>query len=223
MVIFINLDLLGVMYFWNITVSAVSFVCILMSTGLSVDYCVHIGHAFTHSDGETPNDRLVEAVKMLGKSVLQGGFTTFLGTIVLVFSSSDAFQTFFKMLFCTVLFGMAHGLVALPVFLATFYNLAGREAHYEHHAADDEPERTDKPGSRLAEGSRTKKDIEMGRHMSMAGVELRMKSPSVVKKEREQRELEEEMKKDDALMRQQSTFHGFKGGKKGGGGGRGRR
>lgn len=87
MVIFIDADLMGMMYFLDINISAISFICILMSIGLSVDYCVHIGHAFTHSDGEAPNIRLVEAVKMMGTSVLKGGMTTFLGTIVLAFSS----------------------------------------------------------------------------------------------------------------------------------------
>jgi len=131
MVFLIDCDMLGIMYVCGINVSSISFVCLLMGIGLSVDYCVHIGHAFTHSYGKTPNDRLVEAIKMMGTSVLKGGFTTFLGTVVLGFASSDAFRSFFKMLFFTVLFGVLHGLVALPVFLATAYNIAGRKAHLE--------------------------------------------------------------------------------------------
>ncbi|GMI50993.1 hypothetical protein TeGR_g2768 [Tetraparma gracilis] len=70
---------------------------------------------------------------MMGTSVLKGGFTTFLGTVVLGASSSSAFRTFFVMLVSTVLLGMVHGLVALPVFLATAYNVAGGEEHLEHH------------------------------------------------------------------------------------------
>ena len=176
-----------------------------MSTGLSVDYCVHIGHAFTHSDGETPNDRLVEAVKMLGKSVLQGGFTTFLGTIVLCWSNSDAFQTFFKMLFCTILFGMLHGLVALPVFLATFYNLAGREAHFDTHRKDQERQL----GSKLAKGARTINDIELGKHPSRAGVEMKMKTVSEKMLEKQEMELKNDMEREEGLMKQHSAFHGL--------------
>ncbi|GMH70128.1 hypothetical protein TL16_g05332 [Triparma laevis f. inornata] len=166
MVIFIDADLMGMMYFLDINISAISFICILMSIGLSVDYCVHIGHAFTHSDGEAPNIRLVEAVKMMGTSVLKGGMTTFLGTIVLAFSSSDAFRTFFKMMFMTVVFGMLHGLIALPVFLTTFYNLAGRAAHFEKSK--------DQVGSKLQKGARKKKEIEKGRHKELAGVALEL-------------------------------------------------
>jgi predicted RND superfamily exporter protein len=135
MVVLIDCDLLGFMYLSGIHVSSVSFICLLMGVGLSVDYCVHIGHAFTHSFGKTPNDRLMEAIKMMGTSVLKGGFTTFLGTIVLAFSSSSAFKTFFAMLFFTILLGMLHGLVALPVFLATVYNLGGRKSHLKHKDA----------------------------------------------------------------------------------------
>ena len=89
------------MYFWGINISSVSFITLLMSVGLSVDYCVHIGHAFTHSHGDTPDERLIEAVKMMGTSVMKGGFTTFLGTVVLSVAASDAFRIFFKMLFST--------------------------------------------------------------------------------------------------------------------------
>jgi len=125
MVLMIDLDLMGIMYFWGVNISSVSFVTLVMSVGLSVDYCVHIGHAFTHSHGDTPDERLIEAVKMMGTSVMKGGFTTFLGTVVLSAASSDAFRVFFKMLFSTVTLGVAHGIVVLPVSLAVFYKLLG--------------------------------------------------------------------------------------------------
>ncbi|GMH91791.1 hypothetical protein TrST_g1853 [Triparma strigata] len=178
MVIFIDADLMGMMYFLDINISAVSFICILMSIGLSVDYCVHIGHAFTHSDGETPNMRLVEAVKLIGTSVLKGGMTTFLGTIVLAFSGSDAFRTFFKMMLMTVIFGMLHGLMCLPVFLTMFYNLAGRAAHYENDKGQ--------VGSKLAKGARTKKEIKAGKRIELAGVEVTVKSRAMLEEEVEE-------------------------------------
>jgi predicted RND superfamily exporter protein len=137
MVLMIDLDLLGIMYLWGVNISSVSFVCLVMSVGLSVDYCVHIGHAFTHSRGDTPNDRLVEAVKMMGTSVMKGGLTTFLGTVVLSGASSDAFRVFFKMLFSTVTLGVFHGIVCLPIFLAVFYSLLGAGGGGGSHASMD--------------------------------------------------------------------------------------
>jgi len=140
MVLMIDLNLLGIMYFWGVNVSSVSFVCLVMSVGLSVDYCVHIGHAFTHSHGDTPNERLVEAVKMMGTSVMKGGGTTFLGTVVLAGASSDAFRVFFKMLFSTVTLGVTHGILVLPVFLAVFYNIVGGGNKKGEHKTEKQTE-----------------------------------------------------------------------------------
>jgi len=172
MVIFVDCDLLGVMYLLDINISPVSFVCLIMSSGLSIDYCVHIGHAFSHCSGVNPNVRMGEAVKMMGTSVLKGGATTFLGAIPLAFASSSAFVTFFKMMFFTVFFGVIHGLVALPVFLATYYNLLGGHANKQsgHHGHEEEEEgegegeergwRKKNLGSALAKGARTKKEVD---------------------------------------------------------------
>ncbi|GMI25149.1 hypothetical protein TeGR_g6051, partial [Tetraparma gracilis] len=60
MVFLIDADLMGLMYLMQVNVSSISFICLIMGVGLSVDYCVHIGHAYTHSFGKTPNARLVE-------------------------------------------------------------------------------------------------------------------------------------------------------------------
>lgn len=58
-----------------------------------------------------------EALTNLGPAVLKGGLTTLLGVCLLSMASSSVFRMFFKMLFLTVLFGVYHGIIALPVFL----------------------------------------------------------------------------------------------------------
>ena len=47
-----------------------------------------------------------------------GGVTTFLGTLLLVFASSDIFYTFFVIFFGIVVLGISHGLILLPVVLS---------------------------------------------------------------------------------------------------------
>ena len=56
-VFFIDIDLLGMLYFWNVKLSSVAFTGLVMSIGLSVDYNVHIAHAFIHGAGTTLKDR----------------------------------------------------------------------------------------------------------------------------------------------------------------------
>ena len=53
----------------------------------------------------------------MGGAVLKGGFTMFLGTLILSFTSSLIFRTFFKLLFSTVVLGVLHGLYFAPVAL----------------------------------------------------------------------------------------------------------
>ena len=57
------------------------------------------------------------ALELMGGAVLNGGITTFLAVILLSDSTSYALITFFKVFFLTVLFGLFHALVFLPVVL----------------------------------------------------------------------------------------------------------
>eukprot|EP00304_Pavlova_gyrans_P007329 CAMPEP_0206036456 /NCGR_PEP_ID=MMETSP1466-20131121/2767_1 /ASSEMBLY_ACC=CAM_ASM_001126 /TAXON_ID=44452 /ORGANISM="Pavlova gyrans, Strain CCMP608" /LENGTH=898 /DNA_ID=CAMNT_0053410931 /DNA_START=64 /DNA_END=2760 /DNA_ORIENTATION=- len=126
----IYVDLFGVLYMLRIPLNGVSFTCLVMSVGLSVDYCVHLSHAFDvyHDQAEKdmaaggePADTKVAVVKALtkmGVSVLKGGWTTILGIFIIAFSSSNAFRVFFQCLVFTVILGALHGLVLMPVLLA---------------------------------------------------------------------------------------------------------
>lgn len=118
----IDVDLLLVVYLWSMRLNSITYTCLVMACGLAVDYCVHIGHAFEHalrSDPRmTPRDAAKTALVRMGASVFQGGFTTFLGTLVIAIASSVAFRTFFRLIFATVLLGVSHGMLLLPVLLA---------------------------------------------------------------------------------------------------------
>ena len=120
-VAFIDADLLLVIYLSGELLNSITYTCLIMSCGLAVDYCVHIGHSFEHAlrSGLDVSTRAAarEAIVRMGASVFQGGMTTLLGTLTLAIASSVAFRTFFLCVFCTVVLGVAHGVVFLPVVL----------------------------------------------------------------------------------------------------------
>ena len=58
----------------------------------------------------------------IGPAVLNGGITTFIAVVPLMFSTHYAFLGFFKVFFLAVIFGLFHGLVFLPVTLVLFGN-----------------------------------------------------------------------------------------------------
>ena len=143
----INVNLLGMMVMLGIKLHPPSYVCLVMSVGLSVDYCVHIAHVsqltpfdgvstirphvltllslmpscvqgYKHGGGSTPVEKMQGALHMMGGPVLKGSFTTFLGIMALVNSSSAIFRIFFTLLFWTIIFGSLYGLFVTPLLLA---------------------------------------------------------------------------------------------------------
>ena len=54
----------------------------------------------------------------IGPAVINGGATTFLAVVLLCDSKSHAFITFFKVFILTVLFGLFHAIIFLPVILS---------------------------------------------------------------------------------------------------------
>merc|ERR1712195_382770 len=113
------IDVVGILFYWNIQINGVSTIYILISVGLAVDYSAHIAHMFVESTG-TSSQRAISALERIGPSVFNAVFSTLLAVVIIGFSESYVFRVFFKALFLTVLLGGAHGLIFLPTMLSIF-------------------------------------------------------------------------------------------------------
>lgn len=126
----VDLFLFSLMGYWDIPLNSISVINIIIAIGLAVDYSAHIGHAYMmvsapekHQDGrdltvyEQRKFKVSVALGSMGSSVFHGAFSTFLAIVCLSPSQSYVFETFFKMWFGIIVFGVANGFVLLPVML----------------------------------------------------------------------------------------------------------
>ena len=127
----VDFFLLGLLFYWDVTLNSVTVVNNVIAIGLAVDYSAHIGHSFLMIDPPSHDEAGKEttdhekrvfkargALASMGASVFHGAFSTFLAIIVLGPSKSYIFESFFKMWFGIIIFGVAHGFLLLPVLLA---------------------------------------------------------------------------------------------------------
>ena len=115
---FCIVEILGFMWALGIAIDSVSVINIVLAVGLSVDYSAHVGHCFMTKGGPDKNARALESLADIGAAVLQGAISTFLAVVVLLFSKSYVFEILSKQFAVTVVLGVLHGLVLLPVLLS---------------------------------------------------------------------------------------------------------
>ena len=90
------LDIVGGLYFMGLTIEIVTSVQLILSVGLALDYSAHIGVTYIVTRGRERRQRTQDTLNNIGTAVFNGGFSTFLAFVLVAFSDSYVFLTFFK-------------------------------------------------------------------------------------------------------------------------------
>ncbi|XP_065943155.1 patched domain-containing protein 3-like [Magallana gigas] len=132
-VVSIIIGIFGFMYYWDLTLSSITMIHLVMSVGFSVDFSVHICHSFLSARLE--KDVMKKALDKAGGPVFNAALSSLLGILMLFFSESYVFRSFGKVMLLVVVFGLIHAAFFLPLLLNAFVLCANR-----NRVAADPPE-----------------------------------------------------------------------------------
>ena len=156
----VDLFLFGSMIIGNIRFNAISVVNFVMAVGLAVDYTLHFCHAFLATRGPDLGERVKYVLNTMGSSILKGGGTTLMGTIPMALAKSTIFRTFFALLLSTIVYGLAVGLMFIPIVLSV---VPMPVAHHLHVKMGNNEEREEGEEREGAVSSRSVGDVEANR------------------------------------------------------------
>ncbi|XP_063364895.1 NPC intracellular cholesterol transporter 1 homolog 1b-like [Cydia amplana] len=124
--IMVVVNMMGVMYIWSIPLNAVSTVNLIVAIGIAVEFCSHLAYAYATSS--VPREERVEdALKAVGATIITGITFTNIPVIVLAFSYTEIIEVFFfRMFFSLVVLGFLHGMIFFPVFLSYLTNIKSK-------------------------------------------------------------------------------------------------
>ena len=102
------------------TVDFIGSICLIVVIGLSIDYSVHLCHAFMESRHAARLERARDAVTDMGISVISGAVTTFGAAIFLVFTNFTFFNDFGIFMVATIAFSIVFALVLFIALVTEF-------------------------------------------------------------------------------------------------------
>lgn len=110
--------MVGYINYANININAISYVLLVMSIGLMIDFLMHVLMRYYESKQITREAKVKDTLRTIGASILVGGISSLLGVALLVFSTSQILYSVFVSVMGLVILGIVHGLVFLPVILS---------------------------------------------------------------------------------------------------------
>ena len=134
--------MVGLMNVWNLSLSSVTMIELIMSVGFCIDFSAHIVHAFLAGVGKGDrNKRAFMACTRVGLPIFNSAFSTIIGVCLLGASRTYVFLTFFKTIIILMALGLLNSLIFLPVLLSVI------GSHWPRHMEENKNNKIKTPDS----------------------------------------------------------------------------
>ena len=125
----INIILCCWMYIYNINLNTITYITLIISVSLTINYVIHIINGITNAkpkDGYIYSERIKIAYNNIGNSIIKGTFTTTLSIIPLLWTNTDSIKIFCIILFGIIIILIFHALILTSALLGELYCLYNR-------------------------------------------------------------------------------------------------
>ncbi|CAG0883652.1 unnamed protein product [Darwinula stevensoni] len=119
-ILFTLIGIAGGIRFAGLTVEIMTSILMILSVGLAVDYSTHIAHKFMVTYSDSKDARVRITLTEIGPPVFKGGLTTMMAFMFCFWSTNYLFKVTLTVIWLSVIYGLYHGLIYLPVMLSWF-------------------------------------------------------------------------------------------------------
>ncbi|KAK6590730.1 niemann-Pick type C1 disease patched like cholesterol transporter [Cryptosporidium xiaoi] len=118
----INIVVILIMYITGLIFDIVAFMVLATAVSFSIEYIVHITHLFLLTKRDSGVERIRDSLLDMGPNVIYAVISSFLGIILLAFSTSEAFKVFLWITTIVLCISATTGIMITPAMLSISFD-----------------------------------------------------------------------------------------------------
>ncbi|KAF7456024.1 Patched family protein [Cryptosporidium felis] len=134
----INIIVILIMYITGQIFDIVAFMVLATAVSFSIEYIVHITHLFLQTRRDFGVERVRDSLLDMGPNVIYAVISTFLGVILLAFSTSESFKVFLWITTIVLCVSATVGIMIAPALLSIAYDFGNFVRDYYNNRREQE-------------------------------------------------------------------------------------
>ncbi|XP_052082673.1 patched domain-containing protein 3-like [Mytilus californianus] len=108
----------SLMSIWNLNLNLFTIVYVIICTGFSFNFVAYFCKSFIHSQRFDRQGKVNDAIIQTSGTIINSAISTVISIVILLFSRSEIFTSFFKIVLFVILLSVFHTIFVLPVILS---------------------------------------------------------------------------------------------------------